>query len=63
MSEEARGIGNFPATLEGRDAETISEALADAYLENAESSDDQRQVVVLQALAQQASLDWPGCAR
>jgi hypothetical protein len=54
MSEQARGIGEFPAPLEQRDAETISEALADAYLERAESSDDQGQVVVLQGLAERA---------
>ena len=54
MSREAEGIGKFPASLEQRDAETISEALADAYLESAESSDDQTQVVLLQGLAERA---------
>jgi rubrerythrin len=54
MSEEARGIGKFPATLERRDAETISEALADGYLESAESSVDQSQLVLLQGLAERA---------
>jgi len=52
MSKEAKGIGRFPASLEQRDAETISEALADAYLEGAESSDDQAKVVLLQGLAE-----------
>ena len=54
MSEKAKGIGKFPASLEQRDAETISEALADAYLESAESSDDQTQVALLQGLAGRA---------
>ena len=54
MSEKAEGIGKFPVSLEQRDAETISEALADAYLESAESSDDQSRVVLLQGLAERA---------
>ena len=54
MSEKAEGIGRFPVSLEQRDAETISEALADAYLESAESSDDQSRVVLLQGLAERA---------
>ena len=54
MSEKAEGIGKFPASLEQRDAETISEALADAYLESAESSDDQTQVALHQGLAGRA---------
>jgi len=54
MSEKAAGIGRFPVSLEQRDAETISEALADGYLESAESSDDQSQVVLLQGLAGKA---------
>jgi rubrerythrin len=54
MSGETAGIGKFPASFEQRDAETISEALADAYLESAESSDDQTQVVLLQGLAEKA---------
>jgi rubrerythrin len=54
MSKKAEGIGKFPVSLEQRDAETISEALADAYLDSAESSDDQTQVVLLQGLAERA---------
>lgn len=54
MSKKTKGIGKFPVSLEQRDAETISEALADAYLESAESSDDQNQVVLLQGLAERA---------
>jgi rubrerythrin len=54
MSRKTEGIGKFPASLGQRDAETISEALADAYLESAESSDDQSQVALLQGLAESA---------
>ncbi|MBP1097662.1 rubrerythrin [Bradyrhizobium japonicum] len=54
MSEKAEGIGKFPVSLEQRDAETISEALADGYLESAESASDQTQVVLLQELAEGA---------
>jgi hypothetical protein len=54
MSKKAQGIGKFPIALEQRDAETISEALADAYLEGAESSDDQTQVVLMQGWAERA---------
>lgn len=54
MSAKAEGIGKFPASLARRDAGTISEALADAYLESAESSDDQTQVALRQGLAERA---------
>jgi hypothetical protein len=54
MSEKAEGIGKFPVSLEHRDAETISETLVDGYLESAEHSDDQTQVVLLQGLAEKA---------
>jgi rubrerythrin len=54
MSKKTEGIGKFPVSLQQRDAETISEALADAYLVAAESSDDQIQVILLQALAERA---------
>ncbi len=54
MSAQAEGIGKFPISLEQEDAETISETLAEAYLENAESSDDQTQVALLQGLAGKA---------
>ena len=63
ISRQAEGIGKFPASLEQRDAETISEVLADAYLESAESSDDQTQVALLQGLAEELSPDLPGFAR
>jgi rubrerythrin len=54
MSQETAGIGKFPVSFERRDVETISEALADAYLESAESSADQTGVVLRQGLAQRA---------
>ena len=54
MSKKTEGIGKFPASLEQQDAETISETLVDAYLESAESSDDQTRVVLLQGLAERA---------
>lgn len=54
MSTQAAGIGKFPISLEQKDAETISETLAEAYLENAESSGDQTQVALLQGLAEKA---------
>ena len=54
MSGEAGDVGKFPASLEQRDAETISETLADAYLEAAENSNDQTLVVLLQGLAERA---------
>jgi rubrerythrin len=54
MSGQTEGVGKFPALLEQRDAETISETLADAYLEAAENSNDQIRVVLLQGLAERA---------
>jgi len=54
MSAEADGIGRFPRSLERADAQTIAEALADAYLDGAESSDDPDRLEALQALAQRA---------
>jgi len=54
MSKKTEGIGKFSASLEQQDAETISETLVDAYLESAESSDDQTRVVLLQGLAERA---------
>lgn len=54
MSGKAEGVGKFSVSLQQRDAETISEALADAYLESAESAGDQSQVVLLQGLAERA---------
>jgi rubrerythrin len=54
MSAQAAGLGRFPASLEQCDAETIAEALADAYLEGAESSDHPDRLEFLQTLAEPA---------
>jgi rubrerythrin len=54
MADEAGDFGNFPATLERRDPQTIAEALADAYLDGAERSHDAARVENLQGLAQRA---------
>ncbi len=54
MAELARGVGSFPATLEQADAQTIAEALADAYLAAAENSQDPARIAILQDLAQEA---------
>jgi len=51
MSAQASGIGRFPANLEQCDAQTIAEALADAYLEGAENSVDPGRLESMQALA------------
>ena len=51
MSAQAAGIGRFPANLEQCDAQTIAEALADAYLEGAENSVDPGRLESMQALA------------
>jgi len=51
MSAQAAGIGRFPANLEQCDAQTIAEALADAYLEGAENSVDPDRLESMQALA------------
>ena len=52
MSAQAAGIGRFPANLEQCDAQIIAEALADAYLEGAESSGDPDRLEAMQALAE-----------
>lgn len=54
MSAVAAGIGRFPASLEQDDAETIAEALADAYLDDAENSEEPARLEALQALAERA---------
>ena len=54
ISAQATGFGRFPASLEQGDAQTIAEALADAYLDGAESSDDPCRLESLQALAERA---------
>ena len=60
MSEQADGFGRFPASLQQRDAETIAEALTDAYLEGAEAQDNAAHLETLQALAGRsiARLAW-----
>jgi rubrerythrin len=54
MSAEARGFGRFPAEAEQRDAQAISELLADAYLDGAEASNDPERLASLQTLAERA---------
>lgn len=54
MSAQAAGFGKFPADLEQADAETVAEALADAYIEGAESSDEALHLELLQTLAERA---------
>jgi rubrerythrin len=54
MADDTGGIGNFPGAVEQQDAQAIAEALADAYLDGAENSDDQARVEALQGLAQRA---------
>jgi rubrerythrin len=54
MSEQASGVGRLPPDLEQSDAETIAEALADAYLEGAERADDPDRLEFLQTLAERA---------
>ena len=54
MSVQAAGVGGFPAGLEHEDAQSIAEALADAYLDGAESSDDAIRLELLQTLAELA---------
>ena len=54
ISALAAGFGRFPASLEQGDAQTIAEALADVYLDGAESSDDPGRLESLQALAVRA---------
>ncbi|MCA6107088.1 ferritin-like domain-containing protein [Bradyrhizobium cenepequi] len=54
MSTRAAGLGSFPAALQETDAQTIAEALTDAYLDGAERSDDPTRLELLQMLAQRA---------
>ena len=54
MSGLAARVGRFPASLEQGDPEAIAEALADAYLDGAESSEDARRLEFLQTLAERA---------
>lgn len=54
MADEVGDFGSFPGALERRDAQTIAEALVDAYLEGADNSSDETRVAVLQGLAEKA---------
>ena len=54
MSGQTEGIGKFPASLEQRDAETISETLADAYLEAPKTPTIRPRWSCLQGLAERA---------
>lgn len=54
MSVQATGFGAFPANLALGDADAIAEALADAYLQGADTSDEAGHLEVLQMLAQRA---------
>lgn len=54
MAAEAAGVGRFAAGLEQSDAQTVGEALADAYLEGAEGARDPERMNSLQSLAQRA---------
>jgi rubrerythrin len=54
MSAEAAGFGRFPAALEQADAQTIAEALSDAYLEGAEGAREPERLQSLQSLAERA---------
>jgi len=54
MSAQADGFGQFPASLEQADGQTIAEALTDAYLEGAERVVDQARLETLQTLAEHA---------
>jgi rubrerythrin len=54
MSAEAAGFGRFPANLEQADAQTIAEALSDAYLEGAEGAREPERLQSLQTLAERA---------
>ncbi len=54
MADEAGDVGSFAAALEQGDAQSIAEALAEAYLEGAESSDNSDRVELLQHLAERA---------
>ena len=63
MSKKAESIGKFPASLEQRDAETISETLADAYLEAPKAPKIRPRSSCCKDWRKKLSLGWPGCAR
>jgi rubrerythrin len=54
MADEVSGFGKFPGAPEQQDPLAIAEALADAYLQGAENSDDESRVKELQGLAEKA---------
>jgi rubrerythrin len=54
MTAQAVGLGRFPASLEHADAQTIAEALTDAYLEAAEEAHDPERLQSLQVIAGRA---------
>ena len=54
MAVQAIGLGRFPVSVEQADAQTIAEALTDAYLESAEETHDPERLQSLQALAERA---------
>ena len=54
MADEVGDFGSFPGAIEQRDAQTIAETLADAYLEGAERSGNAERLETLQRLAERA---------
>ncbi len=54
MSEQAAGVGSFSASVLGRDAPTLAEALMDTYLDEAERTHDAEKLTLLQKLAEAA---------
>ena len=54
MADEVGDFGSFPGAMEQRDAQTIAETLADAYLEGAERSGNAERLETLQRLAERA---------
>ena len=54
MVDEAKGFGRFPSSLAQGDVQDIAEALADAYLEGADTARDPARLESLQKLAERA---------
>jgi hypothetical protein len=54
MAGETVGFGSFSEAIEQRGPQAIAEALADAYLDGAENSDNETRVEALQELAKNA---------
>ncbi len=64
MADEAGDFGSFPAARERRDAQTIAEALADAYLEGTRSARTTRRASrSCKDSRRGRSRDWPGSVR